>query len=182
MSVKVIGIDPGMAATGIGIVTGTERKVASFAFGTVQTSQTEHQGFRLEKIYSRLCTVITDEKPDLIVIEAVFSLDKYPQSGISLGKVCGIILLACEQAQVAVTEIAVREAKQVLTGNGNASKEQLEKAVRTCLGCNQPIRPYHASDALGLALIGLFRYAGRNMLGQHLTHACQVNGLKSINP
>jgi crossover junction endodeoxyribonuclease RuvC len=160
MSVKVVGVDPGMAATGIGIVTGSAHNVTAYAFGTVSTSSSATPGFRLERIYSRLCILIKDEKPDLIVIEDVFSLDKYPQSGISLGKVCGVILLAAQQAGIDVRPIAVREAKQVLTGNGNASKEQLERAVRHSLNCADPIRPYHASDALGLALIGLFRYAG----------------------
>jgi crossover junction endodeoxyribonuclease RuvC len=158
MTVKIFGVDPGLAATGIGIVTGQEDRVVSYAFGTIRTSQTDSQAARLEKIYTRLCKLIVDEQPDLIVIEEVFSLDKFPQSGIALGKVCGVIMLAGRQSNVLVREIPVREAKQVLTGNGNARKEQLEKAVRNALGCEAPIRPYHASDALGLALIGLFRY------------------------
>ena len=160
MTIKVVGIDPGLAATGIGIVIGKNEQVSNYAFGTIKTSQDSSQGQRLETIYRRLHAVMIDEKPDLVVIEDVFSLDKYPQSGISLGKVCGVILLASQQTGVTVKEVAVREAKQVLTGNGNATKEQLENAVRHSLGSKEPIRPFHASDALGLALIGLFRYAG----------------------
>ena len=68
-----------------------------------------------------------------------------------------MILLAACRAGVRVNEVPVREAKQVLTGNGNADKSQLEKSVRHFLNLTVPIRPYHASDALGLALIGLFR-------------------------
>ena len=93
------------------------------------------------------------------MVEDIFSLEKYPRSGITLGKVCGVILLAAHHVGTDVIEIPVREAKQVLTGNGNASKIQLEMAVRQALGRSDPIRPNHASDALGLALIGLFRYA-----------------------
>jgi crossover junction endodeoxyribonuclease RuvC len=159
MMIKVIGIDPGLAATGIGIVTGQYTKVSSYAFGAIKTSQRATQAARLENIYSRLHHLLQEEKPDLLVIEDVFSLEKFPQSGIALGKVSGVILLAGHQTNTRVAEIAVREAKQVLTGNGNASKPQLEKAVRGALGCENPIRPFHASDALGLALIGLFRYA-----------------------
>ena len=59
---------------------------------------------------------------------------------------------------VAAIEVPVREAKQVLTGNGNAGKNQLEEAVRRRLNHPEPIRPYHASDAIGLALIGFYRY------------------------
>lgn len=158
MKIKVVGIDPGLADTGIGVVEGSNLTVDTYAYGTIKTSQKVSQSLRLEKIYSRLCDLFVAEDPDLIVIEDVFSLDKYPKSGIVLGKVCGVILLASRKANGRVKEVAVREAKQVLTGNGNASKEQLEKAVRNTLGCNQRICPYHASDALGLALIGLFRY------------------------
>jgi crossover junction endodeoxyribonuclease RuvC len=93
-----------------------------------------------------------------MVVEDVFSLNNYPTSGILLGKVSGVILLAGFQAGIPVAEVAVREAKKILTGNGRASKEQLEKAVRRQLNLKNPIRPFHASDALGLAMIGLFRY------------------------
>ncbi|MDA8142212.1 MAG: crossover junction endodeoxyribonuclease RuvC [Desulfobacteraceae bacterium] len=157
--IKVIGIDPGLAATGIGIVSGQNNLISSYAFGAVKTDPHASQPTRLDKIYTRLHHLLGEEKPDLLIIEDVFSLDKFPQSGIVLGKVCGVILLAGHQTNTPVREIAVREAKQVLTGNGNATKTQLEKAVRKSLGCNTPIRPFHASDALGLALIGLFRYA-----------------------
>jgi crossover junction endodeoxyribonuclease RuvC len=154
----VIGIDPGLAATGIAVVTGSGRRIDSFAYGALKTASTSPTEVRLEKIHSGIASFFQKEKPDLVVIEDVFSLDKYPKSGIALGKVCGVILLAVRQAGVPVKEIAVREAKQILTGNGNAGKEQLEKAVRQTLKCRETIRPYHASDALGLALIGLFRY------------------------
>jgi len=159
MVIKLIGIDPGLAATGIGVVTGHRQKVVDFAYGVVRTDQTATTAVRLDKIYSRLHQLFQEEKPDLIVVEDIFSLDKYPRSGITLGKVCGVILLAAHHLNTDVIEIPVREAKQVLTGNGNAGKDQLEKAVRQALGCHDPIRPDHASDALGLALIGLFRYA-----------------------
>ncbi|MBC2712272.1 MAG: crossover junction endodeoxyribonuclease RuvC [Desulfosarcina sp.] len=156
--IKVIGIDPGLADTGIGIVHGSGLKVHGYAYGAISTSKNEPVACRLEQIYSKICQVLEDEKPDLMVLEDVFSLEKYPKSGIILGKVCGVLLLAGTQSSVSLTEVPVRQAKQILTGNGNASKEQLERAVRNTLCVPTPIRPFHASDALGLALIGLFRY------------------------
>jgi crossover junction endodeoxyribonuclease RuvC len=93
-----------------------------------------------------------------MIVEEAFSLEKYPKSGITLGKVSGVILLAGQQAGIPVTEIPVREAKKILTGNGSADKSQLEMAVRRFLGIPGCIRPFHASDALALALIGLFRH------------------------
>jgi crossover junction endodeoxyribonuclease RuvC len=159
MALKLIGIDPGLAATGIGIVSGNHRKVEDFAYGVIHTDRKDPTPRRLGKIFTQISNLLQRESPDLVVVEDIFSLEKYPKSGIALGKVSGVILLAAEQASAQVIEIPVREAKQVLTGNGNAEKDQLEKAVRRVLGCAEAIRPYHASDALGLAIIGLFRYA-----------------------
>lgn len=155
---KIIGIDPGLAATGIGVVIGEECKVFHYAFGSIYTSETAALPDRLNRIYSKLSLILQEETPDLMVVEDIFSMNKYPKSGITLGKVTGVILLAGFQAKIPVIEISVREVKQILTGNGNASKNQLEKCVRHQLNMHTPIRPSHASDATGLALIGLFRY------------------------
>jgi crossover junction endodeoxyribonuclease RuvC len=156
--IKIIGIDPGLAATGIGVVTGKGLSVQAYSYGTIHTSKSISLPHRLDKIYSKLTEVLQREHPDHMVVEDVFSLNSYPKSGILLGNVTGILLLAGFRSGVSVSEIAVREAKKVLTGNGRASKQQLEKAVRLKLNLNDPIKPYHASDALGLALIGLYRY------------------------
>ncbi len=156
--VKIIGIDPGLAGTGIGIVRGIGKNVEGYSFGSINTSKNISLPGRLDQIFSNIFQVLKNEAPDLMVVEDVFSLEKYPKSGILLGKVTGVILLAGSMAKVSITEVAVREAKQILTGNGKASKEQLEKAVRHFLQHKKPIRPFHASDAMGMALIGLFRY------------------------
>ena len=159
--VTVIGIDPGLAATGFGIARGGGFKVDDFSFGSINTPKNISLPHRLEQIYSRLILVLEDAKPDLMVVEDIFSVGKFPKAGITLGKVSGVVLLAGCKADVPVAEVPVREAKQILTGNGNASKKQLEKAVRHLLKLQTPIRPYHASDAMGLALLGLFRFKKR---------------------
>lgn len=159
MTIKVIGIDPGLAATGVGVISGRGPDVHDYAYGVIKTDARATTGKRLDKIYLSLRDLFAEQMPDVIVVEDIFSLEKYPQSGILLGKVCGAVMLAAQHMGLDVKEIAVREAKQILTANGNASKAQLEKAVRRTLGRAEQIRPYHSSDALGLALIGLFRYA-----------------------
>ena len=156
--IKVIGIDPGLAETGIGIVKGQGLKIEGYSFGTISTSKNTSTATRLDHIYAKLLQILKSEKPDLMVVEDVYSLKKYPKSGIVLGQVTGIVLLAACQASVSAIEVSVREAKQVLTGNGNATKVQLEKAVRHQINHDKPIKPLHASDAIGLALIGLYRY------------------------
>lgn len=163
---KVMGIDPGLAATGIGIVTGRKMHVSHFAYGTITTPSQNTLPARLDHIDQKIRQILDAEKPDLMVVEDIFSLEKYPHSGIVLGKVTGVILLAGYQANVPVTEVSVREAKKALTGNGNASKAQLEARVRRILKLEQPIRPDHASDAVGLALIGLYRGASAKVYGK----------------
>lgn len=154
---KVVGIDPGLAATGVGVVRGRGLKVAGYSFGCITTPHSIPLAERLDRIFSRLQQLFSHETPDLVVVEDVFSLKDYPKSGIALGQVSGVVMLAACRAGLNCFQIPVREAKQVLTGNGNASKVQLEKAVRRQLEHPGMIRPYHASDALGLAMIGLFR-------------------------
>ena len=156
--ITIIGIDPGLAATDVGIVRGDGRNITGYSFGSINTLKSNSLPNRLDHIYSKLLQILNDEKPDLMVVEDVFSLAKYPKSGITLGQVTGVVMIAGWQTGVTSLEIPVREAKQVLTGNGNASKMQLEEAVRHRLKHQSAIRPYHASDAMGLALICFYRY------------------------
>jgi crossover junction endodeoxyribonuclease RuvC len=157
-SVKVIGVDPGLADTGFGIVHGTGSRIRDYAFGTIRTSKNETLPSRLHHIFSELCSILNSEKPDLMVIEDIFSLKQYPKSSIALGKVCGVILLAGFRHEIQAMELPTREVKRILTGNGNATKDQVERAVRHFLKRDIPITPSHASDGIALALVGLFRH------------------------
>jgi len=157
-----MGVDPGLADTGFGFVEGVGLRIEKYTFGTIRTSPKECIANRLNRIFSELCQIFKAEKPDLLVVEGVFSLGRHPKSGISLGKVCGVVLVAGAQHGVPTEEIAPREVKQILTGNGNASKAQVEMGVRHFLKHRQRISPSHASDALALAMAGLFRQGNRH--------------------
>lgn len=156
---KVLGIDPGLAATGVGVVWGHGPHIDGHAFGIIRTCARTSLPDRLNHIHGQVSDLLAEERPDLMVVEDVFSLDRYPRSGIQLGHVTGVIFLAGAQAGVPVAEVAVREAKGVLTGHGGADKAHLERAVRSFLNRTAPIRPAHAADALALAIIGLLRHS-----------------------
>ncbi|MBI9074282.1 MAG: crossover junction endodeoxyribonuclease RuvC [Desulfatibacillum sp.] len=154
---KVLGIDPGLASTGVALVNGTSSQVMGYSFGIITTPPELPLSDRLILIYNRIREITESEKPDLMVVEDIFSLGIYPQSGITLGKVTGAILVAGCHSSIPVREVPVREVKKILTGNGAADKNQLERSVRQHLGREEPVKPSHASDALALALIGLYR-------------------------
>jgi crossover junction endodeoxyribonuclease RuvC len=156
--IKVVGIDPGLAGTGIAVLEGDACGVIGYSFGSVSTTSTQSTPLRLNTIYTRICEFLVDQAPDLVVIEDIYSLEKYPGSGIMLGKVSGVLQVAAFKAGIQVEEIAVREAKKIICGNGKADKFQMERAVRHFLQHPDPIRPFHASDALGLAITGYFRH------------------------
>jgi len=156
--IKVVGIDPGLAGTGVAVVKGERGNVHKYSFGSISTDKNDPTYLRLNTIYTKVFDFLKDENPDLVVIEDIYSLEKYPKSGIMLGKVVGVLLIASYQAGAKIKEVSVREVKKVVSGNGNADKYQVEEATRNFLGHHDPIRPFHASDALALALTGLFRY------------------------
>ena len=156
--VKVIGVDPGLAESGIGIIEGRRSGIGGFSYGCIRTSRNASPPQRLERIYTKFSELLSQQHPDLMVIEDVYVLKAYPLSAIILGKVVGVFQLAAFQHGLRMLDVPVREAKQVLTGSGTASKMQLEAAVRHTLKLEQAIRPYHASDALALALIGVSRF------------------------
>ncbi len=159
---KVVGIDPGLAGTGVGVVQGVPGKIAAYSFGSISTSPRDGDvPFRLKQIFTQARDFLKEQAPDLVVIEDIYSLEKYPGSGIMLGKVSGVLLLAAHDTGTVIHEVAVREAKKIISGNGRADKHQMERAVRNILGHPEPISPFHASDALGLALTGLYRYAAK---------------------
>lgn len=156
--ITIVGIDPGLAGTGIGMIRGTRSGVTGYAFGNISTDAKESTPSRLNLIYSKTLDFLTEHQPDFVVIEDIYSLEKYPGSGIMLGKVSGVLQVAAFKAGIDVAEIPVREVKKIICGNGSADKYQMERAVRHLLNHPVAIRPLHASDALGLALTGYYRH------------------------
>ncbi len=160
--ITIAGIDPGLAGTGVGLIHGNGMDITDYSFGSIQTKKKDPIGLRLDSIYSKISSFLKEYSPDLVIIEDIFSLKKYPGSGISLGKVTGVLLLATFKAGINVEEISVREVKKIISGSGSSDKYQIEESVRSILGHDKPIRPFHASDALALALCGYYRF-GRKL-------------------
>lgn len=152
----ILGIDPGLANTGFGAISCEKGSPSMLKCGYIKTSPREHISNRLFQIHSDVNHLIVTLRPDLIAIEKIFSLVRYPKAGILLGGVLGIIYLSICQNNVSMTEITPKEVKNSLVGHGGADKDQVRETVKNLLKITD-VSSYHASDALAIALTAFHR-------------------------
>ncbi|HSA58697.1 MAG TPA: crossover junction endodeoxyribonuclease RuvC [bacterium] len=160
---RILGIDPGSRITGYGVV---EKRGSSFLHvdnGCLILRPADPIPYRLEQIYSGLLEMLARYKPDAAAVEEVF-FAKNAASSIKLGEARGVALLAAVQARIPVFEYATREVKQAITGFGQASKDQVQKMVKSVLGLPQ-VAQEDASDALAVAICHLQSYRLKAVVG-----------------
>jgi len=155
----ILGLDPGLASTGFGAISCSRNSSSLLKCGHIKTSPKEHISDRLFQIHSDINHLIRTLHPDLIAIENVFSLVRYPKAGILLGGVLGIIYLSVFQNNVSMMEITAKEVKNSLVGYGGADKRQVKETIKDLLNLSD-LRSFHASDALAVALTAFYRKAG----------------------
>jgi len=155
--VNAIGIDPGLAMTGFGVVEALSRGGKACDWGAIRTAANCPVQVRLKTIYDGIKGLLEKWKPNLLVLEEVFVLKQFPKAAIRLGEVRGVIYLVAQEMEIPVVEVKPTEVKSALTGSGRAHKEQIKKAIQQILKIEEPIKSSHAGDALALALTGLSR-------------------------
>ena len=149
----VLGIDPGLAVTGYGLVEGTHPPRAIGA-GVVRTDPDASVPDRLEELYEGLGEVFEEHTPDAVALETVFT-NRNLQTAISVGRASGVAMLAAARVGVPVFEYVPTAVKAAITGDGSAGKSQVQKMVSRLLGLDTIPRPADAADALALALCHL---------------------------
>jgi crossover junction endodeoxyribonuclease RuvC len=152
-----VGIDPGLAATGFAVVETLGRGGRACEWGGIRTDSRSPIPSRLCRLFDAVLEIMEKWAPDLMVMEDVFVVDRFPRTAIQLGAVRGVIFLAAWKQNIPIIEIKPTEMKKALTGNGRAAKGQIEKSLRQVLRIEERITPNHASDAMALALTGLSR-------------------------
>jgi crossover junction endodeoxyribonuclease RuvC len=159
--VRVLGIDPGSRVTGFGVVTAERGETTVVASGTVEPPPGGTFASRLRAVHDGIRAVILEHRPDEAAIEDAF-LAKNVKTVALISQVRGVLLLAIESAGLPVTEYPPREVKMAVTGNGNASKEQVERMVARLLALPgaAPAR-LDESDALAVALCHAHRARAR---------------------
>lgn len=154
---KAIGIDPGLAMTGFGVVEALARGGKACDWGAIRTEPTSPVPLRLRTIYDELQGLLKKWNPGLLALEEAFVLKQFPKAAIQLGEVRGIIYLAAQEMGIPVIDLKPTEVKSALTGSGRADKAQMKKAIRQILRIEDSVSSSHAGDALALALTGLSR-------------------------
>lgn len=148
---RILGIDPGTAITGFGVIE-VDKDTKMVDAGVVRTPADEPLATRLHTIYQELTVLIEEYKPDQIAVEELYFAANVT-TAISVSHARGVVLLCAAEAQVKeIGEYTPLQIKQALTGYGRAEKHQIQEMVRLVLGLNQPPKPDDAADALAVAI------------------------------
>ena len=148
---KVIGIDPGTAACGYGIVHESDGRLRAIDHGWWRTSAAERPELRLKTIFDGVAGLITEHRPDAVALEESF-VGVDARTALSVGQARGAVMVAAASAGVECAEYPPARVKQVVCGYGRAEKRQVQKMVKVILALQAEPTPSHAADALAVAI------------------------------
>ena len=149
---RILGVDPGLQITGYGIIDRRKRSFSLIEAGILQTSSKNKIEDRLEKIHEALVGIIKHHKPKVLVLEKLYSHYNHPVTAILMGHARGVICLTAGEYNIPVISYSAKRIKQAVTGNGNASKSQVQKVIASLLNLRAPIKYTDVADALALAI------------------------------
>lgn len=148
---RILGIDPGLAIIGYGVIDSDRGKHTVVDVGVIQTPKTENVPARLHMIYDAMLTLLDKYRPDHIALEELF-FTKNITTGINVAQARGVILLACGDRCGRLYEYTPMQIKQAITGYGRADKHQIQAMVTRLLRLKAIPRPDDAADALAVAM------------------------------
>lgn len=150
-----LGIDPGLATTGYGLVRlDSEGGLVAVSYGVILTPKEESAPARLEMLYRDLRALLKKHHPDTAAVEKLF-FQRNVSTALAVGQARGVALLALQQAGIESLEYTPNEVKQAVAGYGSADKKQVQDMVRVLLGLSEIPKPNDAADALAIAITHL---------------------------
>jgi crossover junction endodeoxyribonuclease RuvC len=152
--VTVLGIDPGTAACGYGIVHASGGRLRAVDLGWWRTPAGQRPELRLRTIYDGVAALVERHAPDAVVLEESF-VGVDARTALSVGQARGAVLVAAARAGIECAEYAPARVKQTVCGYGRAEKAQVQRMVRMLLGLDQTPSPHHVADALAVAICHL---------------------------
>ena len=147
----IIGIDPGLARLGYGVIRMDRSTTVPVCYGCMETSAGTRPAERLLEIYTGISSLFDRYPPDELAMEKLF-FSKNITSALGVSEVRGIVLLAAEQRRIPVTEYTPNQVKQAVTGSGRADKNQVQQMITRLLHLDEVPKPDDAADALSIAL------------------------------
>jgi crossover junction endodeoxyribonuclease RuvC len=147
-----IGIDPGLGVTGYGVLECFDGKIILREAGYIRTNRKTPMENRIAEIYEGLNEVIAEFKPDKVIIEDLYSHYRHPKTAIIMGHARGAVYLSAASSGLTVKSYGATMIKKSLTGNGRASKLQIQRMVKSKLGLKAIPEPADVADALAVAL------------------------------
>jgi crossover junction endodeoxyribonuclease RuvC len=151
---RVLGIDPGTATTGYGVVEENRGELRALAFGAIRTPADQPLPTRLQAIYRGVKKLALEWEPSTAAVEELF-FSSNVRTAMSVGQARGVALLALADAGLSVAEYTPLTVKQAITGYGSADKAQMQEMIRLLLGLAEPPKPDDAADALAVAICHL---------------------------
>ncbi|MEA4939456.1 MAG: crossover junction endodeoxyribonuclease RuvC [Christensenella sp.] len=148
---RILGIDPGYAILGYGVVDATGTKLAAVDYGVIETSSSERLPARLNRLYDGTRTLIERFQPDCAVFEELFFY-RNTTTALAVGAGRGVSILAAEQAGLTLYEYTPMQIKLAVTGNGHADKRAVQQMVKMLLSLSAPPKPDDAADAVAAAI------------------------------
>ena len=148
---RILGIDPGIAIMGYGVIDFDGNKVKVLENGVITTSSKSRTPQRLDILYKNLNEIIKDFNPDEFAIEELF-FNQNVKTAITVGHARGVQILCAQENNLPIYEYTPLQIKQAITGYGRASKSQMQKTVITLLNLKEIPKPDDAADALSVAL------------------------------
>ena len=147
-----MGVDPGLVATGYGVINASERQPSLIEAGVIRSRDKDPLEKKLLEIHRGMTEVIRDLAPVVVVVEELYSKYNHPRTAILMGHARGTIYVAAAATGIPVVSYAPTRIKKSLTGNGRASKEQMQRMVQQVFGLRQVPHPPDVADALAVAL------------------------------
>lgn len=154
MAKIILGIDPGIADTGYGLIKNEGGKLTCLAYGSVKTKAGEDLAARLLLLNSELDKIIKKYRPDLAAIEQLF-FNKNVRTALIVGQARGVALLTLKQNNLPIFDFTPAQVKQAVSAYGQASKKQVQKMVKLILNLSVLPQPDDAADALAIAICAL---------------------------
>ena len=160
----ILGIDPGLRICGYAAIKSNLSEIALIEAGTIKADTNIDLALRLAQIASDLDGILDSQNPDIIAVEQLYSHYAHPRTAILMGHARGVILQRAGARDIKVVDYSATKIKKSLTGNGRATKEQMQRAIASTLALSELPKPADVADPIAIALCCANTYNIENMV------------------